>query len=66
MSLCSLGRHLEAPPEESLREANNRFKSRFGLMEEMARERGIDLAAASDETLDSLWREAKIKSGSRQ
>jgi MazG family protein len=59
MSLSSLGRHLEAPPEESLREANDRFKLRFSTMEKLAKQRSLVLAEAGDETLDALWEQAK-------
>ena len=60
MSLSSLGRHLEVPPEESLREANDRFKLRFSTMERLAKQRSLPLSEAGDEALDALWEESKL------
>jgi MazG family protein len=59
MSLASLGRHLHIPPESALRKANNRFKSRFIQMEEIAMQKNFQLDELTDQQLDELWNTAK-------
>jgi len=44
----------------ALDKANAKFEARFKKIEELCRERGIDLNEAGLETLDSLWDEAKL------
>jgi MazG family protein len=44
----------------ALDHANAKFEARFRRIEEMCRERGISLADAGLEQLDSLWDEAKL------
>jgi MazG family protein len=44
----------------ALDRANAKFEARFKKIEEMARDRGIDLGEAGLEKLDSLWDEAKL------
>ena len=36
-----LGRHIDVPPETALRVANERFSTRFGRMESLARAAGL-------------------------
>ncbi|MDO8671037.1 MAG: nucleoside triphosphate pyrophosphohydrolase [Dehalococcoidia bacterium] len=52
--------------EEALRLANQRFQSRFVLMEEMARQRELDLAKMTLDELDLLWEQAKKTLASQQ
>ena len=59
MALASLGRHLDVHAEEALQRANDRFARRFRRMEEIAGQDGIDLATATDATLEALWQRAK-------
>jgi MazG family protein len=59
MALASLGRHIGASPEESLRSANDRFSTRFRHMERIAAARGLALDALGAAALDDLWGEAK-------
>jgi MazG family protein len=59
LSTAHVGRHIGAPPEEVLREANNRFAARFRGMEALAASEGIDLAEADAQTLDDLWERIK-------
>jgi tetrapyrrole methylase family protein/MazG family protein len=59
LSLANLGRHIGATPEEALRHANDRFAARFGIMEQLASARGVDLATLDDAGLDDLWEKAK-------
>ena len=66
MSLASLGRHLQTPPEAALRKANNRFKSRFMMMEQIAKDKHIELDQLTDSELDMLWNEAKQQTTSLQ
>ena len=61
MAVSSIGRHIGAPPEETLREANNRFADRFRAMEALAASEGIDLANADADTLDGLWERIKAR-----
>jgi MazG family protein len=60
LSMANLGRHIAVPPEAALRTANDRFSTRFGRMEELAVERGLDLGPETDpDVLDALWERAK-------
>ena len=54
-----LARHLKLDPEFALRGANQKFRRRFAIMEELAG--GPDaLKNADDATLDQWWRAAKL------
>ncbi len=58
-SLVNLARRLDIDAEGALRNANRRFVARFRQMEDMASERGTDLATMSSDEMDSLWEDAK-------
>jgi MazG family protein len=58
-ALANLARHLNLQAEELLRQANQRFRERFGLVESLCRERGLDIRKASLDELEALWQEAK-------
>lgn len=58
-ALASWARHRALDPEASLRGSLDRFSRRFGVVEKLARERGIALEDESPEALDALWNEAK-------
>ncbi len=60
-SLSNLARHLNLRAEELVRQCNQRFRDRFGQVEQFAEERGVDMAHAGIKTLESLWQEAKNK-----
>lgn len=60
-ALVNWGRLLGVHPDTALRRANRKFESRFRLLELLAGERGIDLAASSLEVLDDLWEEIKSR-----
>lgn len=45
--------------EQSLTYSTNKFVNRFTVVEQLAKELGIDLKTASDDLLDSLWKQAK-------
>ena len=58
-SAVNVSRFVKVDPEEALTQSTDKFVSRFRKVEAKANERGIDMTAASLETLDSLWDEAK-------
>lgn len=55
----NVSRFMDCDAEEALTGANDKFISRFSLVEKMAGERGIDMKNSSLEELDKLWNEAK-------
>ncbi len=58
-TLANLARHLDLCGEDVLRQANQRFRERFQKVEELAGIRKIDIASASEDTLEALWQDAK-------
>ena len=46
-----------------MEKANDRFVARFTAIEELAEQRGIDVATAGLEVLDGLWDEVKEVAG---
>ncbi|WP_029897465.1 nucleoside triphosphate pyrophosphohydrolase [Desulfohalovibrio reitneri] len=58
-TLVEHGRRLGVKANAALDRANRKFLGRFEAMEEMCREKGLELPEQSMETLDALWREAK-------
>ncbi|HET9416277.1 MAG TPA: nucleoside triphosphate pyrophosphohydrolase, partial [Candidatus Limnocylindria bacterium] len=58
-ALVNLARWMKLDPEEALRTANHRWVARYRRVEELAVERGIDLAALSLAEKDMLWDEVK-------
>jgi tetrapyrrole methylase family protein/MazG family protein len=59
-AVVNWARWLEADPETALRKASARFARRFRVVERLARERGLDLAALTIDDLEALWQEAKL------
>lgn len=59
MATVSLARHLRVDPETALRRANERFETRFRQMENLAAQRGQQLAGLDAQALDQLWEEVK-------
>ncbi len=57
----NLARHYNLFAEDLLREANQRFRSRFEIVEKLAAERDIHIGKANIETLEELWQEAKSR-----
>ena len=47
--------------ESALRGWAARFRDRFEATEQLAIDRGIDLASASTETVEALWEEAALR-----
>lgn len=59
MVLAGIGQRMGIDAEQALRGANRRFRVRFAIVEQLAREREIDLLAASVDEVVGLWSEAK-------
>jgi len=62
-TLANIARRLDIDLEMALRAANQRFYRRFTFMEELCRQRGINLASLSLDEQNALWEEAKQKVG---
>lgn len=58
-SAVNVSRFLHVDAEQALTGSTDKFIRRFARVEELAKDRHIDLAAASLEELDALWDEAK-------
>jgi nucleoside triphosphate diphosphatase len=52
--------------EQALRGANGKFRRRFGHLERLAGERGLDLRELDITALDALWDEAKALERAQQ
>ena len=61
----NLARHLKVDPEAALRGATAKFRDRFRVMEAMAGDRGVELAALDLAGLDALWDDAKATTRGR-
>jgi nucleoside triphosphate diphosphatase len=59
-AVANWGRHLQVDAEEALRGANRKFERRFERMEQLARERALELTQLSAAEWDALWRESKL------
>ena len=60
-TLANIARRLGVDLEAALRQANRRFYRRFSYMEELCRQRGVNLGELSFEEQNALWEEAKRK-----
>ena len=58
-TLANIARRLDIDLEMALRSANQRFQRRFTCMEDLCRERGVNLASLSLDQQNALWEEAK-------
>ena len=58
-TLANIARRLEVDLEAVLRQANKRFYQRFSYMEEVCRQRGLNLGELSFDEQNALWEEAK-------
>ncbi len=54
-----VARRLDHDPEAALRAAAQRFARRFGVVEQLAAEAGVDLTALDEAELTALWQTAK-------
>ena len=55
----NLSRKVGVDPNQALELANQKFRHRFEEVERLARERGVDVGAATLDELDTLWEEVK-------
>ena len=62
-AFVNLARRLHVDAESALREANARFRKRFGYLEMTARQQGRDLSDFTLEEMLSLWQAAKNLQG---
>ena len=60
-TLANIARRLGIDLEAALRQANQRFYRRFSYMEEVCRQRGLNLGELSFDEQNILWEEAKRK-----
>jgi tetrapyrrole methylase family protein/MazG family protein len=58
-TLANIARRIDIDLEMALRSANQRFYRRFTYMEEVCRQRGLNLASLSLDEQNALWEEAK-------
>ena len=58
-TLVNVARRMDVDSEAALRQANRRFYHRFSCMENLCRQRGLNLAELSFEQQNELWEEAK-------
>ena len=57
--MVNLCRWMGVQAEDSLRQANGRFRSRYLQMEEIAAQRGLDFESLPLDSKEALWQEAK-------
>lgn len=60
-AVVNLARKLGVEPGQALEQANDKFTRRFGAVERLAEERGVELGRAKLEELDRLWDEVKAQ-----
>ena len=58
-AVVNLARWYKIEPESALREANRRFRLRFGYIERQAREQGRAITDLSLDEMEALWQAAK-------
>jgi tetrapyrrole methylase family protein / MazG family protein len=58
-TLVNIARRMGVDSESALRDANRKFSRRFVYMEELCRQRGLDLGKLSFDQQNQLWKEAK-------
>ena len=60
-ALVNLSRFLYVNPEESLRQATEKFSSRFRKVEQTMKKQGMSLKDATLEEMDEVWNRIKVK-----
>jgi MazG family protein len=60
-SVVNLARKLKLDPEIALAAANRKFERRFRAIEQLARDRGLEMEGMSLADLDRLWDEVKAR-----
>lgn len=64
-SAVNVSRFLKCDAEESLTASSDKFIERFITVEELAKDKNIDIKSSSIDILDELWNEAKHKLASK-
>lgn len=59
-SIAQLARHLDLDPELALRDANKKFLKRFYSMEDIMKNKNVQLENMNQEQMDVYWAEAKV------
>jgi len=62
-TLANIARRMGIDLEAALRQTNRRFYRRFSYMEELCRQRGVNLSELSFDQQNALWEEAKKAEG---
>ena len=60
-SAVNIARFLDVDAEQALMGANDKFMTRYLLVEKLAQSRGINMKETPIEELDKLWDEAKAQ-----
>jgi MazG family protein len=60
-AIVNLSRKLGVEPSQALERANDKFRARFEGVEQLARERGLEVGRATLAELDALWHEVKAR-----
>jgi MazG family protein len=60
-AVVNLARKVGVEPSQALEKANDKFTRRFGAVEQLAKERGLELGRAKLDELDRLWDEVKAR-----
>jgi MazG family protein len=60
-TLANIARFLKVDPEQALRKANGRFRSRFAFVEQQVVASGKTLEEASLEQMEEFWQQAKAQ-----
>jgi tetrapyrrole methylase family protein / MazG family protein len=58
--IANIAQRLDIDAEQALRRANDKFRRRFGTVERLASEDGLDMKAMDLPALDALWDRAKV------
>ncbi len=58
-AVANLARHMHVEPDEALAATNQKFRDRFGYIEQELDRQGKSLEAASLEEMETLWQKAK-------
>lgn len=58
-AVANLARHLHVDPETALAQANRKFRRRFGQLEDLCRDRQLQLGQTPLAELDAVWEEIK-------
>lgn len=60
-AVANLARHMHVEPDEALAATNQKFRDRFGFIEQALEQQGRSLEAASLDEMEQLWQQAKKK-----